>query len=136
MRNIFIVSFTLALLAGISSQAQNIHTATIQWNADRIFNATSGQWSEQATALVTYGTSRIEWKNSNGSIRSRFQVIELVGEWGNTAEDGFVQYEITDGTNSGTVTIRKEAGETKVLISIGTAEPTLEELTITSKQTL
>jgi len=136
MRNIFIASFTLALLAALSGQAQNIHTATIQWNADRIFNATSGQWSEQATALVTYGTGRIEWKNSNGSIRSRFQVIELVGEWDNIAEDGFVQYEITDGTNSGTVTIRKEAGETKVLISIGTAEPTLEELTVTSKQTL
>jgi hypothetical protein len=136
MRNIFITIFVFFSSAALPALAQNISTATIQWNADRVFNATTGQWSEQATALVTYGASRIEWKNSNGSIRSRFQVIELIGEWSNVNEDGFTQYEITDGTHSGTITIRKEGAETKVLISLGATEPTLEELTISSKQTL
>jgi hypothetical protein len=136
MKTIYLSFFVLASFASLPCKAQSINTATIQWDAERIFNATTGQWTEQSTSLVTRGTGGIEWKNSNGSIRSRFQVVELVGEWNNVNEDGFAQYEVTDGTHSGTITIRKEGTETKILISLGAAEPTLEELTITSKHTL
>ena len=138
MRNIYLgcIVLLLILITSLNSNAQNIATANISWSADRIFNATNGQWIDQATSIVTFGNSRIEWKNTNGSVRSRFQVVELIGEWNNVNEDGLAQYEVTDGTYSGTVTIRKQGAEIKVLISLGTTEPTLEELTIISKQTL
>jgi hypothetical protein len=138
MKNIYLGCIVLVLVisSNVKSVAQNIASTTIAWNAERVFNATTGQWMEQATSIVTYGNSRIEWKNSNGSIRSRFQVIELIGEWSNIGSEGHVQYEITDGANSGTITVRKEGGEIKVLISIGSSTPTLEELTIVSTQIL
>ncbi len=138
MKAIYTTLFIFMTLAccSLSCLGQNVSVNNIQWNSERIFNATSGQWSDISTSITTYGSSRVEWKNSNGSIRNRFQVVELIGEWSNVNVDGFVQYEITDGAHSGTVTIRKEGSEVKILISIGTTDPTLEELTITSKQAL
>jgi hypothetical protein len=116
MKNIYLgcIALLLITITSIEINAQNIAAANISWDADRIFNVTIGQWIEQTTSIVTYGNSRIKWKNSNGSMRSCFQVGELIGEWNNVNDDGFAQYENTDGTHNCTVTIRKQGTEAKV----------------------
>lgn len=136
MKKIFTMAVALVFLITFFVQGQDIATATIQWNADRILNSVTNQWVEDATAIVSYGSRRIEWTNGNGSIRTRFQVIERIGEWTDVSDEGHVQYEVTDGKYSGTITINKERGETKIIIAIASEPPATEELIITSRQVL
>lgn len=115
--------------------SQDIATATIQWNSASTFNATAGSSTEEVTSLTTHQTS-LEWKNADGSMRKSFQIIERIGDWNNVGSEGQVQYEVTDGQYSGTVSIRKSASETKILIVIASDEPTTRELVITGYQVL
>jgi hypothetical protein len=136
MKKIFLTLFILFFLIASYSKAQSVRTATLRWNAERIFDATQGQWSEQATYIVTHGSNRIEWFNNDGSLRNIFQVSDLIGEWSNIGAEGYVQYEVSNGKYSGTITIRKEGMETKILISVDSESPTLLEITIVNTQVL
>lgn len=115
--------------------SQDIATATIQWNSASTFNATTGSTTEEVTSLTTRETS-LQWKNADGSMRKSFQIIERIGDWNDVDSEGRVQYEVTDGQYSGTVSIRKSASETKILIVIASDEPSTRELIITGHQVL
>ena len=95
-----------------------------------------GDSNDEATTLTNYGTNRFEWKNADGSIRKIFQIIEVVGDWSNAASAGSLTFEVTDGTNSGTITIRKDDQSTRALMVIVTDPPQVTELTLQSSQVL
>lgn len=120
----------------LSSKAQNVKTATIQWSSVRTMDINKGDSKDEATTLTNYGTTRFEWKNEDGSIRKTFQVIEVVGDWTNAALPGSLTFEVKDGTNSGTITIRKDDQSTRALLVIVTDPPQVTELTIQSSQVL
>ena len=120
----------------LSAKAQNVKTSTIQWSSTKTMDINKGDSNDEATTLINYGTTRFEWKNSDGGMRKTFQIIEVIGDWTNAASTGSLTFEVTDGTNSGTITIRKDNQNTKVLMVIVTDPPQVTELTIQSSQAL
>ena len=115
-------------------KAQNVKTSTIQWSSFKTMDVNKGNSNDEATTLTNYGTTRFEWKNSDGSLRKTFQIIEVIGDWSNVASAGSLTFEVTDGTNSGTITIRKDDQSTRALMVIVTDPPQVTELTIQSSQ--
>jgi len=120
----------------LNAKAQNVKTSTIQWSSTKTMDINKGDSNDEATTLTNYGTTRFEWKNSDGSMRKTFQIIEVVGDWTNAASNGSLTFEVTDGTNSGTITIRKDGDNTRALMVIVTDPPQVTELTIQSSQAL
>ncbi len=118
------------------SWSQNVTTSTVKWNATQTFNVSLGTWTEEVTSITSNGSSSLVWKNQDGSIRKTFQIIEMIGEWGNVNMDGGVQYEITDGQFSGSISIRRQGNDTKILIAMASETPDTKELTIQSLQLL
>jgi hypothetical protein len=131
MKQLIILCVLMMPLLGI---AQNVKTSTIQWNSQRTFNVSAGEYQEEVTSLTSHSTSSIEWKNSDGTTRKNFQVTETIGNWTNANSDGRIQFEIADGQSKGTVTITRKNQETKVLIVIASETPVLYELSIQSIQ--
>jgi len=95
-----------------------------------------GDSKDETTTLTNYNTTHFEWKNEDGSLRKTFQIIEVVGDWTNAASPGSLTFEVTDGTNSGTITIRKDDQNTRALMVIVTDPPQVTELTLQSSQVL
>lgn len=132
------IIYTLALVfsATMLSTAQSITTSTIKWSSTQTFNVSLGDWTEEVTSLISNASTSLVWKNQDGTIRKSFQVIEVIGEWSNVNTDGRVQYEVTDGQFSGTISIRKQGTDTKILIAMASDTPETKELTIQSLQLL
>jgi len=108
----------------------------MQWSSIKTMDVNKGSSKDEVSSLINYGTTRFEWKNQDGSIRKTFQVIEVIGDWTNAALPGNLTFEVTDGTNSGTITIRKDDQGIKVLMVIVTDPAQVTELTIQNLQAL
>src|SRR5690349_8448698 len=89
------------LLCGYLSRSQDISTSNIEWSSISTFNASEGEWVEEQTSLTTYSLQRVVWRNSNGSTRKTFQIVEVMGTWTNISNDGKIQYEVTEGNYNG-----------------------------------
>jgi hypothetical protein len=133
MKNLVITLVFITIITSIVG-AQNIKTSTIQWNSQSTLEAGSGQQMEEVTSFVTVGTTRMEWKEANGNNRKNFQVIEAIGDWTDVNQHGWIQYEVTDGTSSGTISIRKNETETKIFITMASEPPLSYVLTINNHQ--
>lgn len=118
------------------AKAQNVTTNNIKWNSQSTLEANEGQQTEEATSFITHGTTNMEWKEANGTIRKNFQVIQIIGQWTDASQPGWMQYEVTDGTASGTISIKKNATETKVFIALVSEPPQSYVLTINGYQVL
>jgi hypothetical protein len=144
MRKILLLLLPGILLT-VVSYAQNIKTSTIKWTSSVTLTVNEGYRAEETTYLTSFGSSRLEWKDQEGSILKSFQIVEVIGDWSNPNTNGSLQYEIKEGTSNGTVTIRKTADGTKILFVIVSSPasqgpvsdpPQTIELSIQSFQTL
>ncbi|HEY8935921.1 MAG TPA: hypothetical protein VIM65_11900 [Cyclobacteriaceae bacterium] len=134
MKKFITILFLTFLCLGL--KAQNVKTSTIQWSSIRTIDGSKGENKDEVTTLTNFSTTRFEWTNEDGSLRKTYQIIEVVGNWTNAATPGSLTFEVTDGTSSGTITIRKDDNQnTNVLMVIGT-DPQITELTIQSLQAL
>jgi hypothetical protein len=129
---ILVLVFSVSILC----VAQDVTIASIKWNSVQTFNTVLGMSLEEATDLITYGKAKIEWKNLDGSIRKSFQVVELVGDWIDIREVGQIVYEVKEGENSGTITLRKTPDEIIISITIVGDDVSLTQLKIQNIQVL
>jgi hypothetical protein len=106
------------------SQAQDVKTDTIKWNSVNTLVESNTVQTMEITSLITYGTSRIEWSQTGSATRRIFQISEAMGEWVDVNQEGWLQYEVTDGISNGTIAVRRYETETKVFITIA-SEPLL-----------
>jgi hypothetical protein len=116
--------------------AQDARSSTIQWKTQNTLEPGSGSQKEEVTTFITHSTSRIEWKDADGSVTKSFQVVDTIGEWSDINREGWLQYEVTDGSYSGSVSIRKNDSETKIFISMASEPPLAYVLTVNSFQVL
>ncbi len=86
--------------------------------------------------MVIQGKTKIQWFNANGSLRKSIQVAEVIGEWADVTTPGLLQYEGADLQGSCSVTVQKNAQETKVLLVFGSSSPQVYELLVTGNQVL
>lgn len=135
MKKAFSIIIVILVLASVA-QAQDATVATVRWNAIKYFDGTAGQWISEPTSLVSQGKKKVQWFNANGTMRKSFQVIEVIGEWSNMGTDGTLQYEVTDGQTSGTITFQRNAQEIKAFLVIGTGSPKVYELLIQNTEVL
>jgi hypothetical protein len=126
----------LIIILPVCGLAQNVRTSTIKWGSDRTFNVTTGQWTDEATSLITNSSSTFQWKKYDGTVIKSLQIVETVGDWTNTSEDGKIQFEIKDGQINGTISIQRKNQQVKVLMVFATESPTVLELAIENVQQL
>jgi hypothetical protein len=110
--------------------AQERSSSSIIWNSTRTFNVEQGSIQDENTSLACIGDTHIEWKNSDGSLRRRFDVVETIGSWYSVGDQGSVQYEISDDTSRGSIVITKNAAGLKALITIIASGTQTYELTL------
>jgi hypothetical protein len=118
--------------------SQNVKTSNIKWTSISTFNINEGDVRSDTTVLTSYSSNRLEWADPEGNLMHSFQVVEVIGDWSNASANGSIQYEIKEGTGTGTITIRKTAEGTKVIfVMISTSSqgpvsdpPQTTELTI------
>lgn len=129
---------TLLNCVAVVAYTQNILTSTTKWNSDQTLNVSTGALAADVTSLTISSSTSMVWKNQDGSIRKNFQIIESIGEWTNISNDGKIQYEVTDGQMSGTISIRRVGGTSKILILMVTQNqpPEGKELQIENTETL
>lgn len=129
----FLILFVATVVTG---HAQNIASITISWSSTSTFYAEEGKTTEEETQLVTHGSNSVEWKNSDGTVRKNYQVLEVINGWSNVTVAGSAQFKISDGQNGGLLLIERVDGGIKARIAIGSEEPELIELTIISHEVL
>lgn len=129
----FLILFAATLATG---HAQDISSVTINWSSASTFYAEEGRTMEEDTQLVTHGATSVEWKNSDGTVRKNYQVLEVINGWSDITIAGSAQYKISDGQNGGLLVIERVDGGIKARVAIGSEEPELIELTITSHEAL
>jgi len=132
----YIVMLMIVMVSAIAGKAQDITSTTMRWNSSRFFDGTAGVWHEEATYLVTQGTTKIQWFNANGSLRKSIQVAEVIGEWTDASTPGLLQYKGTEIQGSCSITIQKNAQETKVLLVFKAPSPQVYELLVIGNQVL
>jgi len=124
----------IVVISAIAAKAQDITSVNMRWNSNRYFDKNAGVWHEEATYLVTQGTTKIQWFNANGSLRKSIHVAEVFGEWTDINTPGLLQYEGTEIQGSCSITIQKNAQETKALLIFHAGGPQVYELLITGTQ--
>lgn len=144
MKNVLLIFLLMLLCASVYSQ--NVKTSNIKWTSISTFNINEGNVVNDTTYLTSYGSSRLEWADSDGNVMYSYQVIETIGDWSNANVNGSMQYEIKEGTGTytGTITIRRTTEGTKIIFVIisnssqGLASdpPQTTELTIQSFQAI
>jgi hypothetical protein len=127
-KELLIIAVILILPTVALSQERN--SSSITWTSVNTFFVEQGSATEERTSLTCIGGERIEWRNSDGSIRKAFQVIETIGDWISIGNEGSIQYEIVDGNTNGSITIQKNAQGTKALIILVSNETQSYELTL------
>lgn len=135
MKN-FIIMLLIFITISTIGHAQDVKTSAIKWNSQSTIEANDGKQTEEVTSFICYGTTRMEWKAPNGSNRKNFQIVEAIGEWTDVNQTGRIQYEVTDGTSSGTISIKKNQNETKIFIALASEPPMSYVLTVSGHQVL
>jgi hypothetical protein len=105
------------LLSACVLQAQDIRSATLQWNAASVFTIHSGATSKQDANIISR-PDRIEWRNADGGLVYSMSILEVNGAWSNVAAKGSIVFEVDTQGNRGTVSFAREAGETKIKITL------------------
>lgn len=131
-----ITTFLLITILSSFIRAQGVSTSTIEWSSLSTSDPHSGHQTEENTKFITYEANHITWKDPNGSVRKNFQIIEAIGEWPNADQPGRIQYETTDGTFSGTISIQKNESGTKIFITMASDPPESYVLTVGSYEIL
>lgn len=117
MVNSKILIVVFAVLMFTKAHSQSILSKTIQWNVESI--VVNGVQQQERTTVVSYGTDKLEWKNTDGSLRKKYTIVKTSDKWPDTTVDGYVRYEVTDGSESGVVMIQNRHKQIRVTIAIG-----------------
>lgn len=137
MKNIVFI-FVL-MMASVSLYAQDMTTQTIRWHVGKTQAVSAGHVSEDEDQIVSYGTTKIEWRNASGLMKKTFTISETNGSWTNVQNDGSILYEINVGEQLGTVRFFRTASELTIRVTLlkgDDTDPDLYEFSITSLETL
>jgi hypothetical protein len=124
---------------GIGLRAQNITTQTIRWQINQTQEVNAGKISEDPDQIVSYGTTKIEWQNSQGIVKKTFTISETNGSWTNVQNNGSILYEVSAGEQLGTVRIFRNSSELTIRITMikgDDVDPDFYEMSVTDLEML
>jgi len=136
MKKSFLLSILLVLSASL--YAQNVTSETIRWHVARVQEVNAGKVTEDADQVVSYGATKIEWKNTAGVVKRTFTISETNGSWTNVQNNGSILYEVSEGERLGTIKIFRTASELTVRITLlkDDEDPDFYEMSIAGFETL
>lgn len=127
------------LLACVALHAQNITTENLSWYISSIDDVNNGERvTSENDKLITYGSTRIEWYNADGSIKHNYVIDNVSGSWENVTNNGSIVYQFKDGDQLGTITFERVKNETMVRVLVGKddMQPEIYEIKIIKITTL
>lgn len=128
MKNIILI---VLLAVSSHSLAQDAVSAGLQWQASKMIDEAHGVTQDNASVFKT-APGNLQWVQ--GKITDSFQVTGTNGNWRDITVNGKITFNISDGTDSGTVTIERSAGGIKLKfdISQGSSERLVRTFQIAS----
>jgi hypothetical protein len=116
------------VLISVTLYSQNITTDNLLWHVSYIDDVNTGERTQSENEkLVTYGSERIEWHNSDGSVKHSYAINNIGGSWNNVNNNGSIVYQFKNGDQLGTVTFERVQNEIMVRVLIG-RDDTLPEI--------
>jgi hypothetical protein len=102
-----ILSILLMLMSTVAFS--QVTQQTIQWSVTQVTTIATATTEDVNEKIISYGTSKIEWLASDGTIRKTFVIKETNGSWSNVQNAGSVTYEVESGNAVGNITFKKDA---------------------------
>ena len=94
------------MMASVRLLAQvNPQTDSLTWQYDRIYNGKNQHEFSSAGTLLSYGGTKVEWVQ-NDYVQS-FTVTGVSGQWNDVNANGNIQFAITWGQSTGTLTFTR-----------------------------
>jgi hypothetical protein len=122
-------------------QAQNITSATLNWQASSVTEVNTGDiLSAGGDKIISHGSTSVEWKDSQGNVKYTYAVNTVNGTWSNVSNNGSIIYQVTTGGKAGTIAFIRSDSEITIRILLlkedGEDIPDMYEFKITGITTL
>jgi hypothetical protein len=131
----YLYTLLLAATLGLTCPAQDIATHTIRWSADRAFDASQGESIDEPTTLTSY-TDRLEWRNTDGSLRKVYTVISVVQGWDDISLPGTARYRITADGFGGVAVFERTTAGIRITLTVAKEAPESFEILVSNYQAL
>jgi hypothetical protein len=119
------------------TQAQDIKTTTILWEADRVTNKQTGA---NHTFHCSFKTSsgQVEWIQKKGELKTIYTIISSEGTWSDINQMGIMVYTLERNGNRFNITFARANGTVTVAIDFSTANKAeaVQEFQVTNVQVL
>jgi hypothetical protein len=140
VKYVFILVGTLILSSGVLAlHAQNITTDNLSWYISSIDDVNNGERvASENEKLITYDSTRIEWYNTDGSMKHIYTINNVGGSWSNVSSNGSIVYQFKSGDQLGTVTFERSGNEimVRMLLAKDDTLPEIYEIKIVKITTL
>lgn len=136
MKKQFIIVFFLVWFTTLKMQAQDIHTANLEWSCASIFEAQEGVFKDEI-AKIKSSAEEIVWYDKNGVVQKTFSIAGSSGTWTDISGNGSVVFNMTYGDNSGFVQFSKAGSTVKIRVHLINEEGSpIYEFTVATVTTL
>lgn len=111
MRTLYILFFTGILAAGyvqVNAQTLNINTDTLVWDVSQLYDVIQDSTMSYTAQFITYGDSKIVWAQHD-NYDNVFIIKSVNGIWTDPAVAGTLEYKVTLGGKSGTISISRSS---------------------------
>jgi|GEM_PF-2371136 hypothetical protein len=116
--------FICLVVPTVTTQAQNIQTDKIQWNATSLNDLNHNTVVASAPCQFVTTGSQIDWIQGNGSYVNSFTIISTSGTWSDLTKSGSVVSSVKSNSLTGQITVaRDNNGITIKLVLSGGTNP-------------
>lgn len=98
-----------------TNSLSSISAKKIRWNGKSVFYSAEGHRSDEKTHVIING-NKIEWRNSDGSMRKIFSVVQVRGDGLDQSNKISIQYSIKHESVAGSVVIKNKGTRYSILI--------------------
>lgn len=130
------VLVVVAVCSSLKTYAQNIQTASIEWNCTSTFTAQPGDIIDEITKVVS-SDEQIIWYDAEDNVKLTLSITGSEGTWSNVSSNGSILFKVNAGTDSGIVQFSKAGGVTRIRIHlVKEDEAPIYELTVSTVNAL
>ena len=78
----------------------------------------TGAFDEPGGRLLSYGNTRVEWRDANGALKQSFAIQETNGVWSNVATNGTILYEAESDGKECSITFVRDGSALRATIIV------------------
>lgn len=108
-----------ALIMGLQASAQDILTAHLSWEVNRLIDQNTQQASSYSCTFETNGRSAVLWKQKGGAVVTSIDITSVTGSWADVKAAGQVIFEIEVEGEPGTLVFERAATGAFISLKLG-----------------